>query len=92
MSFTAGAEFYANALLDKLDPNHRLIGRLTRRDCTPPYYIKDITYPNWIYFTFSFVAQNLFIYFSVQYLRKILSLPFSVNDLDRIPKARNRNK
>jgi len=46
--FTAGTQAYADAVLDKLDPERRLAGRLYRSDCVRVYgphgeeYLKDL--------------------------------------------------
>jgi len=43
--FTAGLELYASPLLDVLDPDNRLAGRLYRQHCKHHrgYYLKDLT-------------------------------------------------
>ena len=43
--FTAGTQKYADAVLDKLDPQGRLAGRLYRQHCVPQFgtYVKDLS-------------------------------------------------
>jgi Dullard-like phosphatase family protein len=43
--FTAGTQAYADAVLDQLDPQGRLAGRLYRQHCVPDFgtYVKDLS-------------------------------------------------
>jgi Dullard-like phosphatase family protein len=43
--FTAGTQSYADAVLDQLDPQGRLAGRLYRQNCVPDFgtYVKDLS-------------------------------------------------